>query len=251
MILTLEKARADNWTKRKFFEGTSAKIGPSIDHTGFPVTGLSATEEKKFEKELRLPTGSLARNSDYWNDFVIVVDGGRTKLDESMPEDQMKIKFLKAQSLIAFGSEELLTNSKAEYILYSEESEKVSKNKVRREKNRALKLVASLDPSELKGMVYLYGHNPKSMSEDAVEDFIYEKVEESPSTFMLISADPEKESKVFVHTLVKSGIIEVRAGAFLYNKETLAYGLDATAHLLAKKSNQELRIAMEKQLVEK
>lgn len=251
MILTLEKARTDNWTKRKFFEGTSAKIGASIDSSGYPVTGLSAADEKKYEKELRLPAGSLSRNAPYWDDFVVVVDAGRTKLNTEVLEDEMKIKFLKAQSLIAFGSEELLTKSKAEYILYSEESEKVTKNKTRREKNKALKLVTSMDPVELKGMVYLYGHNPTSMSEDAIEDFIFEKVEEAPATFMLLSGDPEKETKVFVHTLVKAGIIEVRAGAYLYNKETLAYGLEATAHLLAKKYKQELRIALEKQLIEK
>ena len=92
--------------------------------------------------------------------------------DEDVSVDQMKILFLKAQSLIAFGSEELYTKPRAEYILYSEESEKVAKNKTRREKNKALKLVASMDPSELKGMVFLYGHNPTSMSEDAIEDFI-------------------------------------------------------------------------------
>lgn len=252
MILKLEKARVDNWTKRKFFEGTSAKIGPSIDQTGLPVTGLKdGKEEAKWEGLLGLPKGTLGRNSSYWNDFVIIVDANGSQFNTDVNEDALKIKFLQAQTLVAQGSDDLLKNSKAEYLLFSEEAEKVSKNKVRRRRNEALKKVAGMDPAELKGMIYMYGHNPTSMSEDAIEDFIYEKVEQDPATFQLIAKDPTREAKVFVHALTKSQILEVRGGAYMYNGEVVAYGLDATAQHLQNKKHQELRIALEKQLIEK
>lgn len=252
MILKLEKARVDNWTKRKFFEGTSAKIGPSIDQSGLPVTGLKDTkEETKWENMLSLPKGTLARNSNYWNDFVIVVDMNGSQFNTEINEDALKIKFLQAQSLVAEGTADLLVNPKAEYVLFSEEAEKVTKNKLRRKRNSALKTVATMDASELKGMVYLYGHNPTSMSADAIEDFIYEKVEQDSDTFELIAKDPSKEAKVFVHALTKAQILEVRGGAYMYNGEIVAYGLDATAQHLQKKDHQELRVALEKQLIEK
>ena len=108
-----------------------------------------------------------------------------------------------------------------------------------------------MDPAELKGMIYMYGHNPESMSPDAIEDFIYEKVEEDSDTFEVIVADPTREAKVFVHALQKAKIFEIRGGAYMYNGEIVAYGLDATAQHLQKKDNQELRIALEKQLIDK
>lgn len=252
MKLKLEKARIDNWTKRKFFEGTSAKIGPSLDQSGYPVTGLKDTkEENAFEKALNLPTGTLAKSSDYWNNFTIVVDADGVILDDEQKEDELKIKFLKAQSLVAKGSQELLTNSKAEYILYSQEEENIQKNKARRERNKVMRLVGAMDMDELKGMVYMFGHNPKGMSEDAIENFVFEKAEEDPKGFALLAEDPGKNDKVFIHKLIKAGILEVRGGAYLYNGETVAYGLDATALHLKDKKNQDLRIALEKQLLDK
>lgn len=251
MILKLEKARRDNWTKRFFFEGTSAKIGPSLDISGQPVTGLEdKKEEAKFEKELGLPTGTLAKNSNYWKDFTIVVDGNGALLNDEDPLDQLKIKFLKAQSLVAVGTKELLTKSRAEYVLFSEEAEQIARNEKRRTKNRVMRLIGSMTPEELKGMVYMFGHNPRNMSEEAIEDFIYEKAETDPKGFELIAKDPSKESKVFVHTLVKAGILEIRGGAYLYNGESLCYGLEAMALMLEDKEHQELRIALEKQLIE-
>lgn len=252
MILKLEKARVDNWTKRKFFEGTSAKIGPSIDSSGQPVTGLKdLKEEVKFENALGLPKGTLGKTSNYWNDFVIIVDAAGSQFDTDSLLDSLKIKFLQAQSLVSAGTADLLKNSKAEYVLYSEEEEKKTKNKSRRARNSALKKVAGMDPAELNGMVFMYGHNPTSMSPDAIEDFIYEKVEQDSETFELIASDPTREAKVFVHALTKAQILEIRGGAYMYNGEIVAYGLDATAQHLQKKDNQELRIALEKQLIEK
>jgi len=250
MELKLEKARIDTWTKRKFFEGTSAKIGPSLDKSGQPVTGLKdKKEEIKFEKLLGLPEGTLAKTSPYWNDFVIVVDANGTVLNDDLDEHKLQLKFLKAQSIVAEGSAELKLNAKAEYVLFSEEAEKVEKNKGRRLKNEALKKVAQLDPVELRGLVFMYGHNPISMTPDSIEDFVFEKVEQDPKTFNLIVDDPAREAKVFVHNLVKAAILESRGGAYMYNGEVIAYGLDATAHLLQDKEKQELRVALEKQLV--
>ena len=248
MILRLEKARVDNWTQRKFFDGTSAKIGPSIDNSGHPVTGLTPTEEKKFEKELGLPAGTLGKNSNYWNNFMIVVDLEGVRLDDEVTEDQLKIKFLEAQSLVAKGSKELKINSKAEYVLFSEKEEKEEKNKVRRARNKVLALVAGMSLEERKGMVYMFGHNPTSMDEDSIEDFVYEKAEEDPKVFSLIAEDPAKDMKVFIHKLVKKGILAVKGGAYLSNDENIGYGVDSVAIMLKDKKNQELRIALEKQL---
>ena len=252
MILKLEKARIDNWTQRKFFEGTSAKLGPAIDQTGYPVTGLKdAAEERKFEKVLGLPEKSLARTSDYWNDFVIVVDINGVMLDDSLPEHQLQLKFLRAQSIVAEGTAGLMTRPKAEYVLKNEEEEKVQKNKGRRLLNNARKRVGNMGPAELKGLVLMYGHSPDNMTPDAIEDFVFDKVEEDPKTFNLIVDDPGREAKVFVHALNKAEILELKAGAYMYNGEVIAYGLDATAHLLKDKKKQELRIALEKQLADK
>jgi len=252
MILKLEKARRDNWTKRFFFDGTSAKIGPSIDRSGQTVTGLKdQKEEAKYEKLLGLTAGSLAKNSDYWKEFTIVVDVDGVRLDEDDVQDQLKIAFLKAQSLVANGTKELFTNPKAEYVMFSEEEEKVAKNQARRTRNKVLKLVGAMTEDEQRGMVLMYGLNPKSMSADAVEDFVYDKAEADPKQFDLLANDPAKEHKVFVHTLVKAGLLETRGGAYLYNDENLGYGLDAVSGMLADKKHQELRIALEKQLIDK
>jgi len=252
MILKLEKARKDNWTKRFFFEGTSAKIGPSIDQSGLPVTGMeNPAEEKKFEKVLSLPVGTLSKSSNYWKEFTIVVDAEGVRLNEDEPLDQLKIKFLKAQSLIAIGRADLLKKPAAEYVLFSEKDEVADRNKERRVKRKAVQAITTMDTDELKGMVLMYGHNPSGMNEDAIEDFIYQKAEEDPKTFTLIATDPSKEAKVFVHKLIKAGVLEVRGGAYLYNGESLGYGLDTIALMLQDKAKQELRIALEKQLIAK
>ena len=251
-VLKLEKARKDNWTKRFFFEGTSAKIGPSIDHSGLPVTGLKDNaEEKKFEKSLNLPAGTLSKSSQYWKDFVIVVDTEGVKLNDAEVLDQLKIKFLKAQSLIAIGTADLMKKPKAEYVLFSEKEEVASRNAERRVKRKATQTVTAMDLDEMKGMVLMFGMNPTSMTEEAIEDFVYEKAEQDPKGFTLLATDPSKESKVFVHKLVKAGILEPRGGAYLYNGESLGYGLETIAAMLQDKKHQELRIALEKQLMNK
>ena len=249
-VLKLEKARTDNWTKRKFFDGTSAKIGPSLDAFGHPVTGLTPAEEKKYEKALGLEPGTLNKSSDYWANFMIVVDAEGARFDDSVAEDEMKVKFLKAQSLVADGTSDLLKNPKAEYVLFSEEQEQADRNKKRRLKNKVLRLVSGMDLNEWKGMVYMYGQNPSGMDEEAIEDFVYERAEDDPKRFDLLASDPAKNDKVFVHKLVKAGIVEPRGGAYLYNDENLGYGLDAVALMLKDKKHQELRIALEKLLID-
>lgn len=248
MILTLKKARRDNWTKRYFFVGTAAKIGPSLDVTGFPVTGLDAKDELKFEKELGMPKGTLGKGSKYWHTFHIVIDAEGVLLDDSIPENALKIKFLKAQSLVADGTAGLKTNSKAEYVLTNQEAEKVIKNKSRKLRRDAQNIAANMEIDEMKGMVYLYHQNPTHMTVDSIEDFVFEKLEEDPSLFGLLAKDPEREVKVFVLSLVKAGIMEVKGGAYHYEGEAIAYGLEATALFLKDKTNQELRIALEKRL---
>jgi hypothetical protein len=252
MVLKLEKARRDNWTKRFFFDGTSAKLGPSIDKSGQAVTGLKdLKEETKFEKALGLPAGTLSKVSPYWTEFMIVVDVDGVKLDEDDVQDQLKLAFLKAQSNVANGTKELLTNPKAEYVLYSEEEEKIAKNAARRTRNKVMRTIAAMTEEEQKGMVLMYGLNPANMSPDAIEDFVYDKGEGDPKGFDLLVNDPSKEDKIFVHTLVKAGLLETRGGAYLYNDENLGYGLDAVAGMLSDKKHQELRIALEKQLIDK
>lgn len=248
MILTLKKARRDNWTKRYFFAGTSAKIGPSLDITGFPVTGLDTKDEAKFEKDLGMPKGTLGKGSSYWHTFHIVVDAEGVVLNDEIPDNALKIKFLQAQSLVANGTDGIKTNAKAEYVLYSDEAEKAVKNKQRRTRRDAQNIAANMEIDEMKGMVYLYNQNPTHMSADSIEDFIFEKLEEDAVLFSLLAKDPEREVKVFVLSLVKAGIMEVKGGAYHYEGESIAYGLESTALFLKDKANQELRIALEKRL---
>lgn len=248
MILNLKKAHIDGWTKRLFYSGTSTKLGASLDVTGFPVTGLTKTEEKNFEKELQLPTGTLSRGSKWWTSFVIVIDDGGVVLDDSIPDHALRIKFLEAQSIVANGLGELKTNPRAEYVLYSEDQEKAARNKVRRVKREATNLIATMDDTEMEGMVYLFNMDPRNMSHDAIEDFLYEKCELDPQSFTLLAKDPDKETKVFILALVKKGIVQLKGGAYLYENELLAYGLEGTAIVLKDVKNQEMRIALEKRL---
>jgi hypothetical protein len=251
MIYKLEKARNDSWSKRKFFTGTSAKLGPSIDQSGYPVTGLKDTaEEAKFEKAMGLPKGTLAKDGKYWNAFIIIIGEDGCSFDDTIVSDQLKLKFLRAQSLVASGTAELLKSSKAIYLLKSEEAEKEVRNKVRRVKTKALSRVASMTLSERKAVVFMYGHNPNEMTDDGIEDFVFEEVEQNPAKFNIIVDDPNLDDKVFVQALIKANIMEVKQGAYMYNGEAIAYGMDETAAHLAQSKNQDLRIALEKQLKE-
>lgn len=239
MVIKFQRAKAHNWLGIKTYAQSTIKLGPALDQFGQPVTGLnSKAEEAEMEEKLGLDKGTLAKNSDFWTEFYVLVEDKTLEIDTEIPEHELWYKFLKAQKKVAKSKAELKTNASAQFVLFSDDEEAKIENKGHKNKANAYALANEMSPADMRQVLLFYGKGGNSSSDEAVSNAIYQQVESNPVKFLEIIKDPSLKQKAFVLELVRYGVLTKRGTAYLFGEDTLGMDMEQMVEYLGKKDNQ-------------
>lgn len=240
----------------KKYADTTTSIGPGLDKNGFPVTGLTEDfvengktiegTRKAMEKLLDLAPGTLKHtNVDYWAKFFVRVSSDRVELDLSDSMDLLKYLFVSAQSIVALGQKQITTNSRFEYVLYSEEQEAQIRVENRKVLKTAYRLSDDLDLETKINILSVYGEIADATQPNSIIDAIDEKIEENPEKFLAIAQDQNLVFKSVVTKALDRGVFSLKDGAVYHKDVLVGYTQDEAANAISKDKRLEAVIRAE------
>ena len=247
----LRRVNKDNWAGISLYQFANEDIGAGVDDYGLPITGLtedSYEENSKGNKQLvkgtrtlleeamslepgALKKGSTLKPNEFWVNYSVRLGAGEEKFHEAIPEDKLKIEFLKAQPQVAFGVKNI--KAKTEYVLYTKEDEAVQSNKGKKSKREAYTLFEQLSLDEMAEILELLGIRAVTLSKDVIEDKLSDYMEEYPARFIAMVNDPNKKYRTFINKCLNKGILSIDGGAVVYNETILGYDTNSASLFLA------------------
>jgi hypothetical protein len=239
-LVNFKQIYADNLIKLKKYSDTATGIGCSIDKNGLPATGLtedvhtrnakgqtvvSVGTRKAMETLLGYGEGTLKQGSVYWLTWNVKVDSDVLVL---------KYLFLYSQSIVANGVGEIEENSKAEYVLYSEEQEATQKVTARKSLKTAYALSEKLDLETKINILAIEGYNADSTAVNTIDNKIDEMIEADPAYFLGIVENSNLISMSLLSKCLDGGIITMKDGAIYHNEVILGHDKESAAEAIAK-----------------
>ena len=235
------------------YSNTTVRIGPSLSAgTGDRYTGLTKAEETELEEALRMAPGTLSPKSDYWITFHVPVPAEGLRLDTEEPEHNLYVKFLKKNSLVADGVNNLSRNAEAEFLLSSDIENAVVHNEGRKWKKEAYSLFAKLTPADMRGLLLIMGKPSQSTLDEVVEDQLGSEMEADYKKFVELVSDEKLKYKIFVTKAVGLGIItrstRSNSADFYFKEVFLGHGLSEAVDFLTLKTNIEVYTGIKKEM---
>lgn len=255
MQYTLKAISKDDWSKVNRFSNTFLTLTPGLDKAGNPRAILTdPKEENEFEAKLNLHPGALSRYSDFWDTFQVRVGKDGLVLDDTDPEDLLKIKFLKGDNLVACGAAELRTKPHAEFILSSPEEDAKVKNEGREHKKKAYSEFSKLTPNDMRDVLLLFGKTADDLSNDIVEDQLASLMEVDYKKFVNVVTDKNFAKKVLLTKAYNNGTVRRSAMSdhadFYFGEVLLGHDINEACEFLNLKSNTETYLGIKKELKE-
>lgn len=231
------------------FPKTTTVLGAEISKRGHN-TGLTSDEEKYFEKELKLPEGTLAPHSEWWdntfniNHRITLFNTKATTLILDNPLNQLKYKVLLASSKVA-NSEIERGNPLADFYIEDMEAKAKKENEVFDYKFDAFETLMKLSPEEKRSCLRLFGKNGvDSLSESIVKAELGKEIEKDPKLFVEILSDKKLKTRLLVEEMLEYRVITRRGNSFINGEDTIASSTDECVDFIDDVKNQSVVLAL-------
>jgi hypothetical protein len=250
VTMYLKQVHADPLIQMKKYADTYTGVGAGLDKNGLPVTGLTEDyttvgssgktrivkgTRKVLEQELDLAEGTLKNtNADYWAKYFVRVGSDPIAMDLRVGHDLLKYLFSLAQSIVADGVSKIGSDSRIEYVLYSQEQEAANRVKGRRNLKTAYNLAETLDLETKINILAVYGEVADATSPNAIIDKIDEKIEEDAKKFLQIAEDGNLVAKSLLSKALDKAIFTKKDGAVYHEDVVVGYTPDDAAAAIAK-----------------
>tara|TARA_R110002153_G_scaffold244_7_gene1249 strand:+ start:78 stop:890 length:813 start_codon:yes stop_codon:yes gene_type:complete len=223
-----------------------------------PLKGFSPKEEKKYMQEILDVSPEHVdwpkHSKDFWANLSIPVGFTGVELEISTDEDGLpisimdyiKYNFAIKHPYVALTKEEMETDiSKKFYIQDLSREDKVKNNQIKVKKDADKEFIkVSANSSNMKRILRLMSNtNPDRMTEDQIENSLYELKNANPKKFLRISTDKNLEVRAEIEEMVSAGVLRRIGNQVIFIDETLGDTLEDTiVHLKDKKNSGKLTI---------
>tara|TARA_A100001201_G_scaffold127753_1_gene112602 strand:+ start:179 stop:991 length:813 start_codon:yes stop_codon:yes gene_type:complete len=223
-----------------------------------PLKGFSTADEKKFMQ------GILDVNPDhvdwpkhsktFWAELTIPVGFTGVELEIGTEEDgtpisvmdYIKYNFALKHPHVALTKEEMDSDfSKRFYIQDLSREDKVKNNTIKLRKDADKEFIkVSSNLENMKRILRLMSNsNPDRMTEDQVENALYEIKSKEPKRFIRIATDKNLELKAEIEHMVSAGVLRKIGNQVIFIDEVLGETIDDTVvHLKDKKNSGKLTL---------
>jgi hypothetical protein len=221
-------------------------------HTGLLNTGLTAEDETRLEKALKLESGGLSRyNTEYWSKFKVKVPKEGIVLSPfSSPTDEVAWRVMLVHQHVANSLAEKNKTGFETYVMHSEEEEAENLNKEINTKLEAYKKLGEMSETQLVNFLKVYGKNPgKDSSLDFIKAQVGKIADTQPQYFLDTMNNPNYKMNVFIKNCLEKGILKEAAGKYFRpGGEALGYSIEQTIDFLSNRDNNEVYTLLKGQL---
>ena len=243
MVVELKIKKKNPWAGLIKYRSCFDYIAPYFTRSGSIYTGLTPEDEKYFEKALGYPEGHLAKTSEFWTTFCVKVGARTLLLDDSIPRQQMIIKFLTGHKRVATSLDRL--DAGKDYLLVNREAEAVEQNKQNKLRRDAVKEFDKLSIEQMRKCLRMYGVRPDDMSNELIESTLFSLVDKNPKKFFQKWVDNKnKETEYLIEEAIAKGVIRKDRTQYYYGSEMFADSLDDAIAYLDAKKNQDLKLSI-------
>lgn len=243
MVVELKIKKKNPWAGLIKYRSCFDYIAPYFTRSGSIYTGLTPEDEKYFEKALGYPEGHLAKTSEFWTTFCVKVGARTLLLDDSIPRQQMIIKFLTGHKRVATSLDRL--DAGKDYLLINREAEAVEQNKQNKLRRDAIKEFDKLSIEQMRKCLRMYGVRPDDMSNELIESTLFSLVDKNPKKFFQKWVDNKnKETEYLIEEAIAKGVIRKDRTQYYYGSEMFADSLDDAIAYLDSKKNQDLKLSI-------
>ena len=243
MEVILKFARVNPWAGIAKYKNCYDYIGTYWTRSGNRYTGLTEEDARRLEKEMGYEEGHLAPTSTFWKTYSIRIGAKDVYLHTEKPEDELAYLFLKNHKRVALG----LSNIKPQndYVLVNSEAEAEAKNKINRVKREAITEFNKMSLEEMRKCLRIYGNRADNISNELVENKLFELIEKDPNKFFLIWVNNKnKETQYILDTAIGKNIIRKSKNIYYYGTDVIGRSNDDAISFLNNKANQEIKLAI-------
>lgn len=253
MEVILRPLIRSNWAGVFKYKNCKDYISSYFTRSGLLYTGLRPEDgvdeatvtrlEKALDKDLR---GS----SEYWRDFFIIIGNKDEIIDTSDPVGELKYLFLKNHKRVANG---IMDNKPtANYILVNKEAEAEVMNKQSRGKRKAMREFDKLSLTDMRKILRLYGHRSDNLSNELVENKLFELVERDPNKFFDKWVDNSKrETEFLIQEAIGKAVIRKNKSEYKYGTDTIGHTLEDAISYLDSPENRDLKLIISNEVTVK
>lgn len=250
MVVELKIKKKHPWAGLIKYKHCFDYIAPYFTRSGSIYTGLTQEDEKKFEKALGYPDGTLAKGSDFWKTFSVKIGSRTIMFDDQYPRQEMIIKFLSGHKRVATSLEKM-DNSK-DYLLINKQEEAVQANKINKLRRDALKEFDKLNIEQMRKALRIFGIGSEKMSNDLIESTLFSFVDKNAQKFMdLWVNNKSKETQFLIEEALSKGILRRDRSQYYYGTELIASSLHDCIAYIDNKKNQDLKMSILTQIENK
>ena len=219
----------------------------SVFKDGRPLRPLSSDEEKKLLPLFRDldPDDPKEFSKDvkkFWEDFRVKVPYNGKELDITVnkdgipdePEQYVIWRFCQIHPEVADGELEMRRNANKQFYIHDPNKEIANKNKQVKSKIDANKECIKLLSGQKKDMekarrvlaLIQNSYNVYNLSEQEIENQLYEVAQEKPEQFLKIVKDTDLDIRAELQQLVSLGVINKVGNSYIYIDNTIGYTED-------------------------
>lgn len=250
MEVTLKHIKTNPWAGITKYNNCSDYIGSYWTRSGNRYTGLTSDDAVRLEKLIGYPDGHLAPHSSYWTTYAIKLADRPVIMHTEYPEDELKYLFLKSHKRVANGTASIKPNN--DYLLVNRDYEAEESNKKNKLKREAFVEFNKMSLEEMRKCLRLYGLKSDTISNDLVEDKLFQNIETDPAKFILLWVNNNnKETQYIIETGISKNIIRKNKNVYYYGTDVIGRSLEEATLMLDDKQNQDIRIAIIKEIESK
>jgi len=247
MIVLLRPIGVRNWSGLKpggKYRNCYEDIAPYWTRSGRIYTGLTKTDEDRLGDLLG---EDLRASSDFWKEFHIRTAGKDLYLDTEDPLNELKWLFLKNHKRVKASLVE--QKATANFVLVNKDEEAKRSNVYNKIRRDAIKSFDGLSPDDMRRCLRLYGHNGDTLSNEVVENRLFEIVEGNPQAFLdRWVNNKQRDTEVIIEQAISKNIIRRNKNIYKYGTEVVGHTLQETAQFLDNPKNQDVKIVILKQI---
>lgn len=243
MVVELKIKKKNPWAGLIKYKSCFDYIAPYFTRSGSIYTGLTPEDEKYFEKALGYPEGHLSKTSDFWKTFCVKIGSKTMLLDDSIPRQNMIIKFLSNHKRVSTSLDKL--DAGKDYLLINKEAEAIENNKVNKIRRDAIKEFDKLSLEQMRQCLRLFGVSSTTMSNELVESTLFNLVDKQPKKFFQKWVDNKsKDTEYLLEEAISKGVIRKDKTQYYYGSNLFATSLDEAIAYLDSKKNQDLKLSI-------
>lgn len=247
MIVVLKPIGKKSWSNVIKYKNCYEDIKSYYTRSGMLYTGLTPEEATRLGEKLGL---DLSPSSVYWTNFFIRTNDKAIYLNTEDPLDELRYIFLKNHKYVKSSLFEY--KASARFLLENKEEEAKKSNLLARARREAMREFDNLTADDMRKCLRLFGHSAETMNNEIVEKTLFEIVDANAQAFLdRWVHNKTREIEVLIERAVARNVIRKNKTIYKYGSDIIGNTLDDAISYLNNPKNQDLRIAITKQVESK